>query len=126
MIGGRANTDHVAEGHGEGEGAGGGCAPSCVECEAKTTSEYNGKLKRGPLTICTCSCCVALSTEKKIFLFRSGGGGGAGAVQGGRSPPCPCTLLYSRLLLEETEIYTLAEAAKIILITVRTKWLPLA
>jgi hypothetical protein len=32
-----ANTDHVAKGHCEG-GAGGGCAPSCAEREAETTS----------------------------------------------------------------------------------------
>ena len=37
MIGG-ANTDRMAEDHGEGEGAGGGCAPSCTEREAETTS----------------------------------------------------------------------------------------
>ena len=32
------NTDRVAEGHCKGEGAGGGCAPSCTEREAETTS----------------------------------------------------------------------------------------
>ena len=33
-----ANTDRVAQGHGKGDGVGGGCAPSCAEREAKTTS----------------------------------------------------------------------------------------
>ena len=42
MIGG-ANTDRMAEGHYEGGGGGGGgagwgCAPSCAEREAETTS----------------------------------------------------------------------------------------
>ena len=36
--------------------------------------KVNGKLKRGPTIICTCSCSVAVSMEKKTFLFRSGGG----------------------------------------------------
>jgi hypothetical protein len=38
MGGGGANTDCVAKGHCEGEGAGGGCASSCAEREAETTS----------------------------------------------------------------------------------------
>ena len=34
-----ANTEiRMVEGHSEGEGAGGGCAPSCAEHEAETTS----------------------------------------------------------------------------------------
>ena len=36
--GGGANMDCVAKGHCEGECAGGGCAPSCAEREAETTS----------------------------------------------------------------------------------------
>ena len=39
--GGGANTDRMAEGHCEGEGVGGGCAPSCVEHEAETTSIFS-------------------------------------------------------------------------------------
>ena len=84
--GGGANTDRVAKGHGEGEGAGGGCAPSCVESEAPF-HKVNGKLKRDPLIICTCSCCVGLSMEKFFppLQVRGGGGGGGGVI----SPPCP-------------------------------------
>ena len=72
--GGGANTDRVAKGHCEGEGAGGGCA----KLKLPPFYKVNGKLKRGPLIICTCSCCVALSMEKK---FSSSGQGGQ------RNPP---------------------------------------
>ena len=83
--GGGANTDRVAKGHCEGEGAG-GCAPSCAEREAETTSilqsEWEAK-KRSINNICTCT--AAVSMEKNFFLSRSGGGGGGG----GQPPPPP-------------------------------------
>ena len=47
------NMDRVAKGHCEGEGAGGGCAPSCAERIAETTSssilQSEWEAKRGPL-----------------------------------------------------------------------------
>ena len=51
------------------EGAGGGCAPSCMEHEAETTStlqsEWEAKKRSiATITVCTCSCCVALSMDK--------------------------------------------------------------
>ena len=54
MIGG-ANTDRVAEGHGEGEGAGGGCVPStsCAEREAETTSILQSEWKAKKRSIAT-------------------------------------------------------------------------
>ena len=45
MNGEGANTDRVAEGHCDGEGAGGGCAPSCMKCEAETTSILQSEWK---------------------------------------------------------------------------------
>ena len=50
MIGG-ANTDRVAEGHGEGECAGGDVPPPARSAKLKLPPFYkvNGKLKRGPL-----------------------------------------------------------------------------
>ena len=59
-------------------GRGGGCAPSCVEHGAETTSilqsEWEAKKRSIATIICTCSCCVALalSTEKKIFSSGQG------------------------------------------------------
>ena len=75
--------DREAEG---GEGAGG---PSCAEREAPFYN-VNGRLKRGPLIICTCS---TINGEKN-FLFRSGGGGG-----GATAPPAPHLNTYYDVLM---------------------------
>ena len=66
-----ANIHRMAKGHGEGKGVGGG--------HETPFHKVNGKLKRGPLIICTCSCCTCstINGEKKIPL------------EGGRPLPCP-------------------------------------